>query len=143
MKDRAFAYLKDTDPEAAIRDYDAVLEQAPADDGSRGMAKLLRQLLKPTVDSSLFVFLPVGRVNGPAKMPDSFRKLGRRINLRFWWHPIVVNRIRYTSVADESLARTIAGTLTQAGLTLEGPVATRALVTHDRRIEVWVNERKE
>jgi hypothetical protein len=57
-------------------------------------------------------------------------------------HPIV-DQVHFTEAADESLATDYADRLRKAGFTLKAPVITRALVTHDRRIEVWVNERLE
>jgi tetratricopeptide (TPR) repeat protein len=130
LEDRAFAYLKATNLEAAIRDYEGV--------GDRKNEASLREVLKPTQPSNVFLFLPIASAS---KIPDV--PLGHRyVNRRFWWHPFV-NQIRYTDAADETEARAIAGRLRQAGISVPEPVPMRALTTKGRRIEVWLNERRD
>ena len=143
LNDRAFAYLKVTDLEAAIRDYQAVVSLAPGDAGARDNATVLLSVLKPTQPTPLFLFQPEGSVNDPRMIPESVLGLGyQKLNLRFWWHPFV-NQVRYTDANDERSARAIVDRLRRAGFTLAAPVLTRALVTHDGRIEVWLNDRPE
>jgi tetratricopeptide (TPR) repeat protein len=127
LEDRAFAYLKTTDLEAAIRDY----EEA----GDRNTEALLREVLKPTQPGNVFLFLPLASASNIPEVP-----LGHRyVNRRFWWHPFV-NQIRYTDAADEKESRAIAGRLRQTGIFVPAPVPMRALTTEAQRIEVWLNE---
>ena len=63
LNDRAFAYLKVTDLEAAIRDYEAVASLAPGDAPARDSATVLLRVLKPTRSTPLFLFQPEGSVN--------------------------------------------------------------------------------
>jgi hypothetical protein len=141
-RDRAFAYLKTTDLEAAIADYD--LAATSGDRDAEAAALSLRSLLKPT-SGTLFVFLPFGRVNGPAVLPPEAQRLGNYpfINLRFWWHPIAGDEVRYTSPADQQAARDVADRLRAAGLAVKGPTLMSQAIQRDRRIEVWLRRRYE
>jgi hypothetical protein len=136
--DRAYAELRVGDVDAALADY-RQLNPPPAD-----LTRIL-DLIRPTQSPYVFLYLPVGAVNGRAVMPDEILRLPARwsrINLRFWWHPIAENEVRYTREADADEAAALVLALKMEGLTVRGPVRLSDAVERTRRIEMWLVTRK-
>ena len=137
--DRAYAEMRARDVDAALQDYRR-LEVTQTD------LDRVEDLIKPTQSPYFFVYLSPRAMNGPWAMPDEMARLSGkwpRVNLRFWWYPVLANEVRYTEPGDETEAKTLVAALREEGLTIGDPVRLSSDIKRNRRIEVWLVKRKE
>jgi tetratricopeptide (TPR) repeat protein len=136
--DRAFAYLKIGDLDAAITDYQAATIRLVDDDNRR--AVLLRTILSP-INGTTFVFMPLGAFNTSEALPPALQWLRGGTNLRFWWHPILADEVRYTDPRDFDAASKLVVRLRESGVDIMFPTLMDQNVPRQRRIEVWLQKR--
>jgi len=144
LRDRAYAYYRIRDPEAALADYQEIVTLDPKVSAYIGRRDHLLKLVQPcgTKPYAVFLLTQVGPVDQNDKriIPASLNRMKQFtdcLSLKFWWSPVSNFEVRYTDKVDGDVASRIVALLNKQGLNVEGPVLLDTQFKRDRRIEVW------
>lgn len=142
---RANANINIFQPEAALADYNAVLQLDPANSIAVPGQDWLSKTFKPTQPGTppVFVFLKFTQQTITPDLPDVppsvkhlYPRTVRGLNVRGWANPILKDEVRYSDAQGEKLAQDIVEQLKAAGLELEGPAPIK--VPASSRVELWL-----